>query len=134
MIKTSGQYKDNWIVESGLKKGDKIITGGLQKVILMFLSSCRRRNTKELRKKKQLKAKNNNGIKFIHKKTKIRIVISLVLILAGIISIKSLSLEEYPDITPPQVVVMGQYPGASADVVAIQLQHHLKRRLMVLKI
>jgi membrane fusion protein (multidrug efflux system) len=32
-IKTSGQYKNNWIVESGLKKGDKIITGGLQKVI-----------------------------------------------------------------------------------------------------
>lgn len=33
MIKTAGQYKDNWIVESGLKKGDKILTGGLQKVI-----------------------------------------------------------------------------------------------------
>lgn len=33
MIKVSGQYKDNWIVQSGLKKGDKIIIGGLQKVI-----------------------------------------------------------------------------------------------------
>ncbi len=33
MIKTAGQYKNNWIVESGLKKGDKVITGGLQKVI-----------------------------------------------------------------------------------------------------
>lgn len=32
-IKTSGQYKNNWIIESGLKKGDKIITAGLQKVI-----------------------------------------------------------------------------------------------------
>lgn len=32
-IKTSGQYKDNWIVDSGVKKGDKIIVGGLQKVI-----------------------------------------------------------------------------------------------------
>lgn len=32
-IKTSGQYQNNWIVESGLQKGDKIITGGLQKVI-----------------------------------------------------------------------------------------------------
>lgn len=52
------------------------------------------------------------------KRPKFAIVISLVLILAGIISIKSLSLEEYPNITPPQVVVMGQYPGASADVVA----------------
>lgn len=33
MIKTAGQYKNNWIIESGLKKGDKIVTGGLQKVI-----------------------------------------------------------------------------------------------------
>ena len=32
-IKTAGQYKDNWIVGSGLKKGDKIIISGLQKVI-----------------------------------------------------------------------------------------------------
>lgn len=52
------------------------------------------------------------------KRPKFAIVISLVLILAGIISIQSLSLEEYPNITPPQVVIMGQYPGASADVVA----------------
>lgn len=33
MIKTSGQYENNWIVDEGVKKGDKIITGGLQKVI-----------------------------------------------------------------------------------------------------
>lgn len=33
IIKTSGQYKDNWIIESGINIGDKILTGGLQKVI-----------------------------------------------------------------------------------------------------
>lgn len=33
MIKVNGQYKDNWIVQSGLKKGDKIIVNGIQKVI-----------------------------------------------------------------------------------------------------
>lgn len=32
-IKTSGQYKNNWIIDSGLKKGDKILIGGIQKVI-----------------------------------------------------------------------------------------------------
>lgn len=32
-IKASGQYKDNWIVDSGVKVGDKIIVEGLQKVI-----------------------------------------------------------------------------------------------------
>lgn len=32
-IKTAGEYKDNWIVSSGLKKGDRIVVSGLQKVI-----------------------------------------------------------------------------------------------------
>lgn len=51
------------------------------------------------------------------KRPKFAIVISLVLILAGIIAMKALPLEEYPKITPPQVVVSVQYPGASSDVV-----------------
>lgn len=32
-IKTSGQSGPNWIVEDGLKKGDRILTEGLQKVV-----------------------------------------------------------------------------------------------------
>ena len=48
---------------------------------------------------------------------KFAIVISLVIILAGIISMFSLPLEEYPMITPPQVTVSANYPGASSDVI-----------------
>lgn len=51
------------------------------------------------------------------KRPKFAIVISLVIILAGIISMLSLPLEEYPMITPPQVVISAQYPGASAEVI-----------------
>ena len=32
-VKTSGQNGDNWIISEGLKKGDKIVTDGLQKVV-----------------------------------------------------------------------------------------------------
>lgn len=51
------------------------------------------------------------------KRPKFAIVISLVITLAGMIAMKSLPLEEYPSITPPQVVISAQYPGASAEVV-----------------
>lgn len=51
------------------------------------------------------------------KRPNFAIVISIALILAGLIAMKSLPLEEYPDITPPQVVVSAQYPGASSDVI-----------------
>jgi len=48
---------------------------------------------------------------------KFAIVISIAIVLAGLISMMSLPLEEYPMITPPQVVVSANYPGASSDVV-----------------
>lgn len=48
---------------------------------------------------------------------KLAIVISLVIMLAGILMIGTLPLEEYPSITPPQVVVTATYAGASSDVV-----------------
>lgn len=45
-------------------------------------------------------------------------VISIVLTLAGAIAIFSLPISLYPEITPPEVVVSAQYPGASAEVIA----------------
>lgn len=51
------------------------------------------------------------------KRPKLAIVISLAILLAGILMIKTLPLEEYPSITPPQVVVSATYAGASSDVI-----------------
>ncbi|MDR3004090.1 MAG: efflux RND transporter permease subunit [Acidovorax sp.] len=44
-------------------------------------------------------------------------VISIVIMLAGALSISTLPLEQYPDIAPPQVTISSQYTGASADTV-----------------
>ena len=51
------------------------------------------------------------------KRPKLAIVISLAIILAGMLMINTLPLEEYPSITPPQVVVTATYAGASSDVI-----------------
>ncbi|MCH7686115.1 MAG: efflux RND transporter permease subunit [Planctomycetes bacterium] len=45
-------------------------------------------------------------------------VVSIVILLAGGITIPFLPIEQSPDITPPTVVVSTTYPGASAQVVA----------------
>ncbi|MBV2208971.1 MAG: efflux RND transporter permease subunit [Thermomonas sp.] len=44
-------------------------------------------------------------------------VIAIILMLAGILSIRNLPVERYPDIAPPQVSINASYPGASAQVV-----------------
>ncbi|MBN9058342.1 MAG: efflux RND transporter permease subunit, partial [Rhizobiales bacterium] len=44
-------------------------------------------------------------------------VISIVIVLAGILAMRALPIAQYPELTPPQVVVNATYPGASADVL-----------------
>lgn len=45
-------------------------------------------------------------------------VISILLVLAGIVSLNSLPITQFPDIAPPAVLVTAAYPGAGAEVVA----------------
>ena len=44
--------------------------------------------------------------------------IAVIMVLVGAISFFLLPISQFPDITPPQVVVSANYPGASAEVVA----------------
>ena len=44
-------------------------------------------------------------------------VISVVIVLMGIIAMKALPVEQYPDIAPPTVNVFCTYPGANAETV-----------------
>ena len=45
-------------------------------------------------------------------------VISIVIVIAGTVSIGALPVAQYPEITPPTVEVSANYPGANAQVVA----------------
>jgi hydrophobe/amphiphile efflux-1 (HAE1) family protein len=44
-------------------------------------------------------------------------VIAILIMLAGIIAIRTLPIEQYPDIAPTQVTVSANYPGASAATI-----------------
>ena len=54
---------------------------------------------------------------FFVKRPKFAIVISIAIMLAGLLCLTTLPLEEYPSITPPQVIVNATYAGANADVI-----------------
>lgn len=65
---------------------------------------------------------------FIHR-PRFAIVISLVMVLLGLMALAVLPIAQYPDITPPQIIVEANYPGASAsvlvDTVAIPIENKL---------
>jgi gold/copper resistance efflux pump len=48
----------------------------------------------------------------------VAIVLSLMILLAGLASLGKLPLTEYPNVMPPTVTVRAAYPGASPDVIA----------------
>ncbi|SDF61093.1 MULTISPECIES: efflux RND transporter permease subunit [unclassified Duganella] len=45
-------------------------------------------------------------------------VLSIVIFVAGLISIFKLPISEYPDVVPPSIVVRAQYPGANPKIIA----------------
>ena len=56
-------------------------------------------------------------------------VVSIVIILAGIIAIKSLPVQEYPSIAPPQIIVSATYPGADAQTLATTVAAPLEEEI-----
>lgn len=46
------------------------------------------------------------------------VVLSVLIVLAGVAAIRSLPIAQFPDITPPTVTISATYPGASAEVLA----------------
>ncbi len=55
--------------------------------------------------------------KFFVSRPVFAIAISIALVILGAVSITGLSIEQYPDITPPVVEVTAQYSGADAETV-----------------
>ena len=55
---------------------------------------------------------------FFIDRPKFAFVIAIVTIIAGLLAMGVLPIAEYPELTPPQVQVSANYPGANASVVA----------------
>src|SRR5436853_5524397 len=56
-------------------------------------------------------------------------VVSLVFVILGVVSFGRLPIAQYPEIAPPVINVTGQYPGASADVVAATVVTPLEQQI-----
>lgn len=56
-------------------------------------------------------------------------VISIVIVLAGLVALKKLPIEQYPNITPPLILVSASYPGASAETVADTVAAPLEQQI-----
>ncbi len=56
-------------------------------------------------------------------------VISIVIMLAGFMAMRTLPIAQYPEIVPPQVIVSAVYPGASPEVIAATVASPLEQQI-----
>ena len=56
-------------------------------------------------------------------------VIAIMVMLAGILSIKTLPVSQYPSIAPPQITINALYPGASAQTVQDTVTQVIEQKL-----
>lgn len=57
-------------------------------------------------------------------------VIAIVISIAGLLAISRIPVSQFPDIVPPQVVVSGTFPGASAEVVESSVAEPLEAQIV----
>ncbi|WP_456372385.1 efflux RND transporter permease subunit, partial [Thiolapillus sp.] len=56
-------------------------------------------------------------------------VLSIIVVLAGLISLAGLPITQYPDIAPVQITVSASYPGADAETVANSVAAPIETRI-----
>ena len=66
---------------------------------------------------------------FFIDRPKFAFVLSILITLAGLISLSTLPIDQFPDITPPVVQVSTSYPGANAQVVEATVAQPLEEQI-----
>ncbi|MGC2480867.1 MAG: efflux RND transporter permease subunit, partial [Candidatus Sulfotelmatobacter sp.] len=56
--------------------------------------------------------------KFFIRRPIVAIVIAIITVVAGVVSLLTLPISQYPDIVPPEILVTATYPGADAKTVS----------------
>src|SRR5258707_603114 len=56
-------------------------------------------------------------------------VLSIIIVLAGLVSMRVLPIAQYPQIVPPDVVISATYPGATAETIAATVAAPLEQQI-----
>ena len=140
LIKVVRTVGDSWLVSEGLKAGDRVILEGLQKArpgtpvkAVPFGAkptaapaaaqpASQRNNrltclSRRIRLSRTLSIRSLSMSRFFINRPIFAWVIAIMIMLAGLLAIKTLPVSQYPPIAPPQISINAMYPGASAQTV-----------------
>ena len=110
-IKLGAMVDGNWIVESGLKAGDKVIVSNLQKIrpgapVKIANAPTGRKPASRIRPRRPEPAhaeRTRDMARFFIDRPIFAWVVSLGILLAGFIALRALPIEQYPEVAPPSL-------------------------------
>lgn len=63
------------------------------------------------------------------RRPRLAFVVSAIMVIAGLLALRSLPIAQFPNIVPPEVTVTTSYPGASAQVVEESVAQIIERNV-----
>ena len=109
----------DWLIESGLAAGDRVIVDGTVKAQPGRAGADRARRPQTRRPRRQLRS-DGRRVMFSHffiRRPIFASVLSIVIVLAGRGGDRNLPIAQYPEISPPQVTVTAFFPGATGEAL-----------------
>ncbi len=120
-VEASRTFGSNWVVESGLEEGDRVVISGSQRVqpgMLVRMAGMDPTSDRVRSGSRVTISKRNRAMaRFFIDRPIFAIVIAILIMLAGALSITRLPIEQYPTVAPPSIQITTTYPGASAATV-----------------
>ena len=120
-IETGARVGISWEVTSGLAEGERVIYEGLQKVQPGSVVAPTERPPAAPR--------GGDVQRVLHRPAEIRLRHLDRHHARRLISLVTLPVDQYPDITPPVVQVSASYPGANAQVVEATVAQPLEQQV-----
>lgn len=119
-LETGETYGDKWLVLNGLHNGDRLIVEGSAKV-----TSGRPSRLLKFR----LMEQRLMFSRFFVRRPVFAWVIAILIMLAGILAIRTLPVAQYPDVAPPTIKISATYTGASAETLENSVTQVIEQQL-----
>ena len=101
-VKVGDRIGSDWMIEEGLKPGERVVTDGLFKI---------RPGAPVNPKGAQVMSK------FFINRPIVAMVIAILMVIIGAVTIAQLPVAQFPDIAPPEVQIRANYVGADAQTI-----------------
>ena len=121
--------KQRRVVRAGLKEGEQIVVSGLARIRPGARVQPSQAQADSVVVTSGLRKDAVNISAFFIDRPIFASVLSIIITIAGMVSLQTLPISEYPEVVPPTVVVRAIYPGASPQTIAETVASPLEEQI-----